>query len=249
MLSIPFVGSHCIASSDVVRANIRSALERGLRQVEMCAHHKHTLSIMGGGPSLADTYQDARGVLCAINKAHDFLIEHEVVPRLCCLLDPMPILAESFTPHKGVTYLVASMCDPVVFDKLEGHDVRLWHARQADQIEIEDLLPPDSLVIPGGSNAGTRMIELGDVLGFKDIHLHGFDSSFRNGSHHAYEHHDYESTDRIIVQGYETTMGLYVQVSDVARRMPVWDEMGLEITFHGDGLMQHLHAQSQTRAA
>ena len=244
-LPVPFVGSGCVASRETVRANIQGALGRGLPELTPFEFHDREMSVVGGGPSLEDTWDTITGSwIACVNRAHEYLIERGVVPHFCGLLDPQPILADQITPHEDVTYLVASMCDPSVFDKLKGHRVKLWHAGQGEHIPITDLLPDGSVVHAGGSTVALRMVELGHFLGFRRFHFYGMDSSFRGDKHHAYSYHDYETDARMQIQGYDTTTAMLVQISDISRRLPIWDEMGIqEMTVHGGGLFQHLWRQ------
>ena len=107
--------------------NMRSALARGLPVVKMCNSHKHELCIVGGGPSLADTYKKLKGYIAAINGSLSFLLERGVIPNACGVLDANRHMAEIVEPHQDVTYYVASVCNPAVFDKLKNCHVILWH--------------------------------------------------------------------------------------------------------------------------
>lgn len=245
-LPVPYIRSWpCTATVEQVRENIRSAVVRDLPGIKEYEPHGCALSIIGGGPSLADTWDKITpgSYIAAANKAHDYLIERGVTPHFCGLLDPEPGVADLITPHEDVTYLLASMCHPAVFDKLAGHKVKIWHAGQGEHVRFDDLVPEGTVLHAGGTTISLRLVEIGHWMGFRRFHLHGMDSSFRNGCH-AYPCEDYEGDPRLEIQGYETVMTMLMQVSDVARRLPVWQDMGIEeMTVHGDGLFQHLWRQ------
>lgn len=240
---MPFIEHRCIASPETVRENIKSAVSRNLPPVRRYEGHDRVMSIAGGGPSLCDTYGLMTGYVAAANKAHDWLLERDIVPHFCGLLDPMPVLADAFTPDKRVTYLVASMCHPSVFDKLDGYKVRIWHASQGDHIGISDIVPDDQWQVPGGTTVSLRLMELGILLGFRTFHLHGLDSSFGKERHHAYDYLNYDDqTQNVVIQGYETVPALYCQVTDLFRRLERFETDDYEpmtFTVYGDGLLQH----------
>jgi hypothetical protein len=71
------------------------------------------------------------------------------------------------------TYYLASQCHWVVFDKLQ---------RAGRNIVYCDLEAMGDC----GTTVGTHAILIAHVEGFRDIHLFGFDSSYRNDEGHAY---------------------------------------------------------------
>lgn len=232
-----FAGIECVASDEHLSENIRSALGRGLPLVEHCRPHQHILSIIGGGPSIEDTYREAAGYIAAVNKAHDWLIERGVIPNACGLVDPLPALADQITPRKDVTYFVASMCDPRVFDKLKGYHVKLWHALPCP-VDVGDVLR-----ISGGTTIALRWFNLGYICGFRTFHLHGMDSSVRGARHHAYEHRQDDALTTFEAHGYETQLGLCTQISDfftLLKRLELDDVDPVRFKVFGDGLLQHL---------
>ncbi len=232
---------------DTMRRNMLYALSLGHKAVRRCAPHDLILAVAGGGPSLSDTYTKLRGAgpktrVVAVNGSHDWLIDHGIVPYGCAFLDPNPILADLFTPHKEVMYFVSSTCDRAVFDKLKGFHVRLWHAsgQLPDEQQILSSHPPDWLLIGGGSTVSLRWIQLAYVLGFRSFRLHGFDSSSRHGKRHAYAQDD-GAINEILFRGYSTTPAWLAQVTDffgMLDRMSTPDTDPISIKMYGDGLLQ-----------
>lgn len=228
--------------------NMRSALARNLPEVSTCKPHGLTMSIAGGGPSLADTYRDLDGWVCCINGSLRWVLEHE--PRdgmsyACGIMDAGEHIADMIVADKRVRYYVASVCDPAVFDKLIGCDVRLWHiSPQSTEApdEVTELLNStytDWMAIGGGCTMGLRWINLGYVLGFRKFNLHGLDSSFRDDRTHAYPDRA-DNKDRLTYNGRETRPNFLAQVYDfhgvlntMAKRDP-----SVRIEVFGDGLLQ-----------
>ena len=111
-----------------LHANIRSSIARGLPVVAGVspADNDLILSIVGGGPSLEDTYQDLTGYIAAINGSLAYLIEKGVVPHMCGICDPSPHMADIVVADPRVTYFVASIVHPSVYDKLLAADCRIY---------------------------------------------------------------------------------------------------------------------------
>ena len=131
------------------------------------------------------------------------LLANGIVPWGCIVLDPRPItgmsthnivrkdLFEKTDP--SINFFVASMTDPSVTEFLKEKDTRMWgwHAFtdslreegeqgkviQNQQVRLSDDLgiPQGATLITGGTCAAMRGIGLLHTMGFRDIHLFGFD--------------------------------------------------------------------------
>ncbi len=228
-----------------LRENMRSAIGRNLPEIRRLNPHGHTLSIAGGGPSIADTYKELTGYVGAVNKSHDWLLEKGVVPNACCILDPLPVMAEAVTPHKDVTYLIASCCDPALFDKLRGYRVGLWHASNfADEMSV--LKGRDSLLLGGGTTVSLRWLNIGYVCGFRSFHIHGVDSSAKDGRHHAYDHAQDDDLYKKDVEGRRTHAGALVQIAAFFGVLDRWSKDDVDpVSFKvfGEGLFQYAVAK------
>lgn len=224
--------------ASVMVENIRSALGRGLPEVKFCRPHDLDISIVGGGPSLADTWRDLNGYIAAINGSMAYLLDKGITPNACGLLDPNHHIVDMVPAHKDVTYFVASVCDPDLFDKLRDCHVVLWHPTA---IPFSEDILGGRLQVGGGCTMGLRWINLAYVCGFRSFHLHGMDSSFRDGKTHAYP--DYRDDDEhLTVNGYLTRLNFLEQITDFAgmlARLSMPDVDPINIEVHGDGLLQN----------
>lgn len=170
-------------TSEQIDANIEATLARQHRSlIELVNKHSGAVSIVGSGPSLKDTWRAIRGDIIACNAANQFLLERGVVPKYVMIFDA-DILAEEFvtTPHRDITYLLASRCHPALFRRLEGFNVVVWHA--AGDLNLQAILERRGVMEPmcgGGSAAVTRTMFLAQTLGYRHLHLYGADSSYNN---------------------------------------------------------------------
>lgn len=226
--------------------------------------HKRVMCLVGGGPSLHEDLPNIRSrkkrgqEIWALNGTHDFLIGKGIVPDYHVLLDAR---AENISfvqnPRKDVTYLVNAMCHPTIFDALKGHKVVLWfhemHDKRQDEIVGRALakFPFRRFgYVDGGSTVGLKSMCVGYWMGYRQMHLYGYDSSFVTGPDgkpirttqgHAYaqkmnagdEPVDIHADGRI----YWAAPWMASQVSQMQHWAPLLTEMGVNITIHGSGLL------------
>lgn len=172
---------------------IRSAMLRALPSMAVVPAHARTMVLACYGPSLRETWRDIdpAGDLFSVSGAHDYMIERGLIPRGHIECDPRAHKARFVSsPHREVTYFIASCCHRAMFDALYGYRVVLWHSAQS---QLEDSLieglEPGAFVVLGGSTVGTRAVCVGTALGYRDFDIHGMDCSFGEGyAQHAAAH-------------------------------------------------------------
>lgn len=233
-------------------ANMRASIARGLPVVTPCRAHGLTLSVAGGGPSLADTWPELTGAIGCVNGSLKYLIEPERIisgaSYLCAILDAGEHIADMIVADQKVRYYVASVCDPLVFDKLKDCDVRLWHITPQSMVDsdgatalLDEAYPDGWHAIGGGCTMGLRWINLGYFLGFRSFKLHGLDSSFRDGATHAYPDRA-DTKDRIEFCGRLTRPNFLAQLYDFFGTLNLFCSGfafdPVEIEVFGDGLLQ-----------
>jgi uncharacterized Rossmann fold enzyme len=138
------------------------------------------LIICGGGPSLGDAdalknikiWTNLGADVWALNGAYSFLQDQGIVPSGMVMMDARLENVRFLDKlHGRTTFYVATVCNPVVFQRLERHNVMAWTPA------TEGVTGP--LLIGGGSSVGTRALALAVALGYRKFHLYGFDSSYR----------------------------------------------------------------------
>lgn len=148
------------------------------------------------GPSLKENWEqiieDAKegdADIISVSGAHDWLIAKGIVPRFHLECDPRPHKADNIArPIDGVTYLLASCASPVLFEKLKGGDISLWHASSEHNIRLINEFEPDAWVAGSGGSVGLRSIGLFYELGYRNFTIYGMDCSLSGDDEWAGPH-------------------------------------------------------------
>jgi uncharacterized Rossmann fold enzyme len=163
-------------------ANISSALDRGLPEFApaLCANDG-TFVVAGSGHSLPSSVDEIRAEralgrpICAAKGAHDFLCEAGIPPDLFICVDPRDRRENIKYANDQTIYLMASRCDPVMFDHLKARKVVVWHSYGSME-EAQVYKDRSKAIYGGGSTSGIRAITLGYMMGFRKFVLYGMDS-------------------------------------------------------------------------
>jgi hypothetical protein len=202
-------------------------------------------------PALAELAQGEDADVISVSGSHDALIAAGVVPCFHIECDPRPHKTRNMdAAHRGVCYLIASGVHPGYFDKLEGHDVRLWHISTPEHAHrfISELGEDPRTVISGGGSVGLRAIPLLYSMGYRRFAVFGMDCSFEQSENgdvvmwagkHAGKRQDVcnvkcagrEFLSSPVLLTYATGFFELVQQVD-----------DIEIRLYGDGLLQALVA-------
>lgn len=200
------------------------------------------VSVCGSGPSFSRTYTKLAGDVIACNGAHDYLIERGVVPRFCMVMDAAPFIGDFITPHDEVLYMVASRCHKKLFKHLKRNKVVVWHCKGDEcldaLLEKRRIMEP---MIHGGSGAATRALFMAIAMGYKEVHLHGADSSFEE-EHHVGKTLVPESVIEVWAgKWFKTTAWMAGQVEDFRDfALQLQKVSGARVIVHGDGLLPEM---------
>ena len=237
------IHSQCVADDATLYAHIESALMRQLPIVRQYEMHEGTAVIVGSGPSVLGqveairTWKAEGAMIVALKDAHDWLIANQIIPHIAIAIDPQAARAKVFaTPHRDVTYLLASQVHPEMLDHLKLFHIELWHAyiRKGQQVP-----PPGTALIAGGTTTGLRAMTLLYTMGFRTMELFGFDSSLTNGvlRLNGTVPRDGEQVHDVTVGGrtFSCSMSMLAQASEFQNAYEVMPD--LTIHAHGDGLI------------
>jgi hypothetical protein len=163
---------------------VKTNSRRIKKRIEPSPAHNRRAVLACYGPSLAGTqFQlDETTDVFTVSGAHDTLIAAGILPDYHIECDPRPHKTDNLNkPNLGTTYLIASSVHPGYLDKLSQHDVRLWHVSTAEHVMrlVDELHESPSTIISGGGSVGLRAIPLLYTMGYRDIEIHGMDSSFK----------------------------------------------------------------------
>lgn len=227
-----------------------------------------TAIICGGGPSLKDNLGLIRKLskrrnhkIITTNKTHDWMVKRGFPVWAVVLLDPMPHVAEYVKLATSKTKcFIAGQCHPDTFKSVAHTDLYLWHASDSQE---EDMYPLSLLkaeypkrpwkLIGGGNTGGLRSIYIAQPLGFKKIHLFGFDSSMRDGHLYAYNKQHpkdcQEGEATLQINGHTQTfysnehMTRQVEnFEDMIKQIYLWNRTGAwsgldHLVVHGEGML------------
>lgn len=238
-------------SNETLLENVRSSIKRPLAWFDTQEINSGHICIVGGGPSLEENLEELRlraknhQEIWALNGAGKYLMQHGIRPAVVVILDARK---ENSTfldglPAKTVG-LFASQCHPDVFNKAHaiGMPVILWHANTPGVAElVEGFKDKPVHLIGGGTTVGMNAIVLAYAEGCRQIHLFGFDSSYRKRRHHAYKQvlNDNDRQLDALFRGkrYIVAPWMAQQVNEFQDLVPGLVADGCLITVTGDGLL------------
>lgn len=192
--------SRCVVNDEGCALNLKSALARGLPSCSPQPERAGRLAVVGAGPSVRDFLHELSEYdeVWAVNGAYAYLLEQGIFPQGFVALDPLPGLAEYVKcANPDTVHYISLMCDPSVFDALDGYKVMTWiPAQDASNV----VFPQGSYLIPGGTTALTRTPAVAKMMGWRDVTIFGADCSFSNESRYVYPQGTFkeDSTDKVI---------------------------------------------------
>lgn len=236
---------------DRIIANVSAALALGLPTLERAEAAKPGLfTIVGAGPSLKRYFDivKSRPLIVAAGSGHEAMQNAGIVPHVCVVLDPMPIMADFIKrPHQDTHFYVASHCDPAVFDLLRDNRVTLWHAA----IGIDFPAAAMGFRIGGGSTVTLRSWNIGMVLGYRSFEYFGFDCCLMDGERHmlpdwnSLEAYDEEAIP-VVAHGREfvSTTNLLAMAYDYIEMAKLYGHL-FTVAVHGGGLASWITHRGQ----
>lgn len=239
---------YCI-SHEQAEKQIRYAMSKiSARMIPDVIKTEEKVAVVCYGPSLRDTWEQVRNYkyIISCSGSHKFLIERGIIPTWHVEVDPrehkLQMLGE---PHKDVEYLLASVVNPVLIDKLQNYNTKLWHVCYEEIEKIVGVYPRGEWILSGGSSVGLRALVIARFLGFKNIDVFGMDCSFPDNE--SIEHADihpnpsrpeHKITTDYLGKTYHTSIGLIKYSRDFFYQMAMLGDVNL--TMHGTGLLQHM---------
>lgn len=239
----------CNTGDSEITSNMRSALSRGLPELAFVPAHDGGAVIVGGAPSMRAlipmirAFKDAGAKIFALNGAMQFLSSQGIETDYFVMLDAREGNLRFVEHRDSVKYLLASQVHPGAFDLLADEDVSLWHPNFPGAI---DIIGREALMIGGGTTVGLQAMSIAYVLGYRAIHLFGFDSSYSDDDGHAYRQdlNDGERIEEVTVAGkvYRAAPWMVRQAMEFQETASQLANDDCTIMVHGEGLLPAIAA-------
>jgi hypothetical protein len=247
------VETHTIIPPTHLAENIRVNIERPVPRfasrpgLGIARVPAEPLAIVAAGPTLNDTIDRVRGFknILVCGSAHDHLVRAGIVPTYALVCDGGKEDKGNLSlPQAETTYIIASQCDPGLFEHLKDHKVEMWHYRgqASPDLDAERVLLKGEPSLSWGSSVTVVSIQLCMLLGFQDFHFFGFDSCYgRHGiDHHCTQVHgalDYQKMPATVAgRTFISDLALMEQCNQFFRIVEAQGEF-FHCTFYGDGLI------------
>lgn len=238
----------CNTSDEAIYANIRENSARPGKWIKLEAAHDGIAVLCGSGPSLADCIDSVKAwalvpgaKIFAMNGAAKFLADHGVVADYQVIIDARIETAELIGPAKE--HLFASQVHPECFERVPA--ARLWHL-QVGNIENEFPQYEDGYCLIGGAaSVGNTATCLAYAMGYRKLHIYGYDSSHRNGLGHAFRQplNDGDPTCSVRFNGrdYIASLTMKLQAEKFMETSRALKDSGCTIDVYGSGLLPDMY--------
>jgi hypothetical protein len=237
----------CNTSDSDLLANIHINSGNGAEWIGFRKPNPYTAILVGGGPSVADHIEQIAqmqadgGMVFAMNGAATFLLKHGIRADYQVVADAKPETATLVEP-KASRHLFASQVDPACFAAVPG--ALLWHLHMDN---MEDAFPQARkarggyALVGGGAAVGNSACALAYVMGYRTLHLFGYDSSHRGEASHAYDQPMNAFIPVIDVdwagKSFRSSVAMKAQAEKFMITGQALKQEGVAITVHGEGLL------------
>lgn len=238
----------CNTPDDQLADNIKAngALDR--RWLEYSEPHDRIAVVVGGGPSVEDDLELIRdhyfgnATIFAINGASKWLGERGINPDWQVTCDAQLRTADLVDTEYALGHLFGSQVHPDTMHAVL--DPIVWHLEIGD---VEQHLPPERVkrggyvLVGGGASSGNSACCIAYCMGYRNIHVFGFDSSNRDGATHAYAQPMNEGIPNIPVtwagKQYDCSVAMRAQAEKFQITASELERLGCKVTVHGTGLL------------
>lgn len=237
------IWADCNTSDAALAENIRVNSRATDKWVELAEAHDRVAVICGSGPSLADdlaavaSWESSGATIFALNGAAKFLGDHSIEPHYQVILDAREETANLVWPG-AKKHLLASQVHPKTLASVPG--AWLYHCEIGG---TDDLLPRQEgyVLIHGSASVGNTALPLVYALGYRKIHLYGYDSSHKGAKSHPFPQpmNAGEPCAHVSFNGkqYLTSFVMKMQAERFQQIARILEEMGCELHVHGYGLL------------
>ncbi len=149
--------------------------------------------LIGGGASINDHIKDIQnlqregGIVFAMNGASSWACDNGIAVDYQVILDAKEETAD-LVDQSANEHLFASQCHTKTLCR--SNKLTLWHLSRPG---TEELFPAHRVrdggytLVGGDSSVGVCALCVAYILGFRDLHVFGYDTSYREGKSHGYK--------------------------------------------------------------
>lgn len=237
----------CNTSDEEIFENIRVNSRRPGKWVALAEAHEGIAVLCGSGPSLADTLDDVRAKrdggasIFALNGAAQFLADNGIIADYQVIIDAREQTAQLVGPARE--HLFASQVHPACFERKP--DARVWHLQIGG---IESLFPEynaDYCLIGGAASVGNTATCLAYAMGYRTLHLYGYDSSHKDGAGHAFSQPMNDGDPCAVVEfngkQYIASLTMKLQAEKFQETAKALRGAGCALHVHGSGLLPDIY--------
>ena len=241
----------CNTTDELVEKNIRENSSKDLKWLASEKEHLGTAVLVGGGPSIEDHIDDIRDMqksgatIFAMNAASQWCRQNDIEVDYQCIADAKEESSGLVDPHAN-HHIIGSQVHAKTMDAV--NDPIVWHLGIAN---IESMLPEEKVkkggyvILGGGAAVGNSSMCVAYAMGFRDLHVFGFDSCHKDGKSHAYT-----QMMNVVIPTMKTKWGGRKFTCSVAMKAQAekfqftakhLKDAGCHINVYGDGLLQTMY--------
>lgn len=247
----------CNTADEDLERNIRANSAReDVPWIAAKPEHDGVGVFVGGGPSAEDDIETIRqlaqagATVFAMNAASQWLRKHNIAVDYQVIADAKPETSTLVDPYARA-HLLASQVHELTFNAaLNPH---IWHLELG---EIERFLPPERVrkggyaLIGGGAAVGNSALCLAYAMGWREMHIFGFDSCHRDGRSHAYAQPMNQFIPSVDVSWggrvFHASVAMKAQAEKFQITAQALKQMGCRLHVYGDGLLQTMYRTPAT---
>lgn len=241
----------CNTSDEDLARNVRENSARDLPWIAATPAHARLAILVGGGASAADHLRDIRdcvvqgGTVFAMNGASRFLRGHGIAVDYQVIADAKQ--ETSILVDTGARdHLFASQVHPETLGAVRS--AKIWHLETGN---IEASFPEARkkrggyVLLGGGAAVGNSALCLAYAMGYRALHVFGFDSSHRERRSHAYDQPMNQFIPSVDVEWggktYHASVAMKAQAEKFQITAQALKQAGCTIELYGDGLLPAMY--------
>lgn len=238
-------------SEEEIEKNIKYSSERYSKWLQAKDAHNIPAVLIGGGSSILDHVDDIRelqskgATVFCLNGASKWARGQGINVDYQIIVDAKEETAE-LVDSGAREHLFASQCNKKTLEK--ATDLTLVHLFIPD---MESSFPPERVkqggyvMLNGGTTAGSAALTIAYSQGFRELHVFGYDSSYKEGRSHAYHQpmNTFMPTTEITWAGktFEVSVAMKTQAEKFIFLAAVLESGGCKFNVYGEGLLQTIY--------